>query len=70
MARIEEVRARGYAFSRHAVTEGAGIIGVLLPKGPFGRVFGLGVGGPVARLEAREAEIVQRLKAVAEGLAA
>jgi DNA-binding IclR family transcriptional regulator len=63
MERIAEVRARGYAFSKNAVTAGAGVIGVLLPKGPFGRVFALGVGGPVARLEDRESEIVSELRA-------
>lgn len=68
MERIDEVRRRGYAFSKNNVTEGAGVIGVLLPKGPFGRVFALGIGGPVARLETREAEIVAELRAAARRL--
>lgn len=67
--RVGEVRTRGYAFSKNTVSPGAGIIGVLLPKGPFGRVFGLGIGGPVARLEANEAAIVAELRAAAAKLA-
>jgi DNA-binding IclR family transcriptional regulator len=67
--RIAEVRQSGYAFSKGVVTEGVGVIGVLLPKGPFGRVFALGVGGPVSRLEANETSIVQALRASAAQLA-
>ncbi|MDR3509231.1 MAG: helix-turn-helix domain-containing protein, partial [Caulobacteraceae bacterium] len=33
MERIDEIRARGYAFSKHTVSEGAGVIGALLPRG-------------------------------------
>jgi IclR family KDG regulon transcriptional repressor len=64
MARVNDVRARGYAFSRHAISPGVGIIGVGLPNGPFGRVFAVGVAGQVARLEAKEDEIVEALKTV------
>ena len=39
MARVNAVRARGYAFSRNAISQGVGIIGAALPNGPFGRVF-------------------------------
>lgn len=63
MERIQEVRARGYAFSKHTVSEGAGVIGALLPRGPHGRVHALGVGGPVSRLERKEAMIVAELRA-------
>lgn len=63
MERITEVRLRGYAFSKHTVSEGAGVIGALLPRGPQGRVYALGVGGPVARLERKEALIVSELQA-------
>lgn len=68
MERVDEVRRRGYAFSKNNITEGAGVIGVLLPKGPFGRVFGLGIGGPVARLESHEDMIVAELRAAAARL--
>ncbi len=66
---IGEVRARGYAFSKHTVSEGAGVIGALLPPAPHGRVYALGVAGPVARLERKEALILAELKAGIEGLA-
>ena len=64
MARVNEVRARGYAFSKHAISPGVGIIGAALPKGPFGRVFAVGVAGQVVRLEDKEDEIVAALQAV------
>lgn len=63
MERITEVRLRGYAFSKHTVSEGAGVVGALLPRGPHGRVYALGVAGPVARLERKETTIVAELKA-------
>lgn len=63
MERINEVRLRGYAFSKHTVSEGAGVIGALLPRGPHGRVHALGVAGPVTRLERKEAMIVSELQA-------
>jgi IclR family KDG regulon transcriptional repressor len=61
--RIAEVRGRGYAFSRHTVSEGVGVIGAALPRGRFGRDYAIGVAGPVARLERKEALIVQELTA-------
>ena len=70
MERINEVRARGYAFSKHTVSDGAGIIAAALPRGAFGRTFALGVGGPVSRLEAKESVIVRELRAGAERLSA
>lgn len=64
MARVNEVRARGYAFSRNAISPGVGIIGAALPNGPFGRTFAVGVAGRVADLEDKQAEIVEELQAV------
>jgi IclR family KDG regulon transcriptional repressor len=61
--RIAEVRGRGYAFSKHIVSEGVGVIGAALPRGRFGRDYAIGVAGPVARLERKEALIVQELTA-------
>jgi len=61
MSRVNEVRARGYAFSKHTVSEGVGIIAAALPKGPFGRVFAIGAAGYVSRLERKEAAIVAAL---------
>ncbi len=61
--RVGEVRARGYAFSKHTVSEGVGVIGAALPRGRFGRDYAIGVAGPVERLERKEALIVAELKA-------
>ncbi|MDR3509575.1 MAG: IclR family transcriptional regulator C-terminal domain-containing protein, partial [Caulobacteraceae bacterium] len=61
--RIAEVRARGYAFSKHTVSEGAGVIGALLPRGPFGRIYAVGVAGPVTRLERKQDQIIAELRA-------
>jgi DNA-binding IclR family transcriptional regulator len=62
MAQIDAVRAQGYAFSRHTVSEGVGIIAAALPSGPFGRAYALGVAGPVARLDRKEAAIVEAIR--------
>jgi DNA-binding IclR family transcriptional regulator len=64
MARVAEVRARGYAFSKHTITEGVGVIAMALPKAAFGRVFALAVAGYVSRLERKEADIVAALHAI------
>ena len=66
---LDEVRAQGYAFSRHAIQPGVGIIGAALPKGPFGRVFAVGVAGYVADLEAKEDQIVSELRTMVRWLA-
>ena len=70
MAIINEVRLRGYAFSKHTVSDGAGVIGALLPPGPHGRTYAIGVAGPVARLERKEALILAELRSGIERLAA
>jgi len=62
MERVNEVRARGYAFSKHTVSEGVGIIAAALPCGPPGRVFAIGAAGPVSRLERKEELIVAQIK--------
>lgn len=62
MARIAEVRADGYIFSKHTVTRGGGVIAMLLPKGRFGRLFALGVLGPVERLEEQQDAILAALR--------
>lgn len=68
MARVGEVRARGFAFSRNSISPGLGIIGAALPKGPFGRVFAVGVAGRVERLDEKKDDIVAGLKAMIERL--
>ena len=68
MTRVNEVRARGYAFSKNSISPGLGIIGAALPKGPFGRVAAVGVAGRVARLEEKQQTIVADLQAMIERL--
>jgi IclR family KDG regulon transcriptional repressor len=64
MARVNEVRARGYAFSKNSISPGLGIIGAALPKGPFGRVAAVGVAGRTPRLEEKQEAIVAELQAM------
>lgn len=68
MSRVGEVRARGYAFSKNAISPGVGIIGAALPKGPFGRMSAVGVAGAVPRLEDREDAIVAELRTTVQRL--
>ncbi|KQW20461.1 transcriptional regulator [Afipia sp. Root123D2] len=63
MARVREVREQGYVFSRHTVTAGAGVIGMLLPIRRHGRILAIGVGGPVDRLEEKQDQILTELRA-------
>jgi IclR family KDG regulon transcriptional repressor len=62
MARISEIRGKGYVFSRHTVVPGGGIIAMLLPARPHGRILALGVNAPVDRLDARHDFIVNELR--------
>ena len=62
MARVKEIRKQGYVFSRHTVTAGAGVIGMLLPIRRHGRIFAIGVGGPVERLEQKKKRILSELR--------
>jgi IclR family KDG regulon transcriptional repressor len=72
LERIREVRKQGYVFSKHTVTPGAGVIGMLLPLRRHGRILAIGVGGPVDRLEQKKKIILSELRSgiarfVAEG---
>lgn len=60
--RLSQVRRDGYVFSRHTVRRGTGIVAVLLPERILGRVFAIGVAGPVARLEEKETAILASLR--------
>lgn len=60
---IAETRAAGYAFSRHIVNRGVGVIAMPLPVDESGQQLAVGAGGPVERLEEHEKEIVQVMKA-------
>ncbi|MEJ1968954.1 MAG: IclR family transcriptional regulator [Rhizomicrobium sp.] len=59
---IAAVRRDGYVFSRHTVRRGTGIIAMLLPAGPFGRTFAIGVAGQVPQLEKKQAQILASLR--------
>ncbi|TEA77183.1 IclR family transcriptional regulator [Allopusillimonas ginsengisoli] len=60
MVEIEKGRRDGFVFSQHTLEPGAGSIAMLLPERRFGRVFAMGVHGPVERLaEKREAILAQ-----------
>ena len=61
--RVEEARSDGYVFSRHTLEHGAGSIGMLLPDRRFGRVFAVGVHGPVERLEEKRDLVLRELRA-------
>jgi DNA-binding IclR family transcriptional regulator len=65
MQRIRKIRKDGYVISLHTVTEGAGVIGMLLPQRRHGRILAIGVGGPVERLVSKRTHI---LKALREGM--
>lgn len=49
---INVIRRSGYAISHNLVTQGVGIIAVLLPETPFRRIFAIGLGGPSERIVA------------------
>lgn len=61
-AHIAETRERGYAFSRHIVNRGVGVIAMALPEDGNGRQLAIGAGGPVERLEENEATIVAAMR--------
>jgi DNA-binding IclR family transcriptional regulator len=63
MVRIREIRKQGYVFSKHTVTTGVGMIGMLLPERRHGRILAIGVGGPVERLEQKKRQVVSELRA-------
>jgi len=62
MADIRRFREAGYATSHDLVTPGVGIVGILLPPTPFGRVFAMGLGGSWDRMRPHVPEHVQSLR--------
>ena len=62
--RLDEVRADGHAVSANAYTLGAGTIAVLAPKIADGRGTVLGVAGPLSRLDANRAGIIDSLQRI------
>ena len=65
---IAAIRHQRHVFSRHLFTEGVGAIAVLAPGPWHGRRFALGLGAPVARLEANYEAHLARLRAAADNL--
>jgi IclR family transcriptional regulator, KDG regulon repressor len=61
---VAKIRRDGYVFSKHTVVEGAGMIGMLIPKPPGGRQLALSVHGPVSRLEQKQTVILTELASV------
>lgn len=68
MTRVHETRSRGYAFSRSTVTEGAGLIAAAVWRPGPGRMYAIGAGGFLPRLERKEAEIAAELRAAVKKL--
>jgi DNA-binding IclR family transcriptional regulator len=62
MANIREIRKQGYVHARNVVTPGAAMIGALLPERSHGRIFVIGISGPVERLDEKKKRIVTELK--------
>lgn len=62
---VAKARERGYAFSQQAYMPGVGMLAVPLVSPDGARRYAIGVGGPVERLEAKEADIARALKACA-----
>lgn len=46
LATVNTIRQNEYALSHNLVTEGASIVGMLLPETPFRRIFAIGLAGP------------------------
>jgi len=65
---IAAIRHQRHVFSRHLFAEGVGAIAVLAPGAWHGRRFALGLGAPVARLEANYEAHLARLRAAADNL--
>jgi IclR family transcriptional regulator, KDG regulon repressor len=66
MSAIRTIRGQGYGVSHSLVTPGVGIMGVLLPTTPFGRVFAIGLGGPSDRIEGGRERHLALLRAAVE----
>lgn len=62
LVRLHQVRARGYAFSKDAVSPGFGLVGVLAPRAVAARQLAIGVTGRTEELEPQEVELVARLR--------
>ncbi|WP_237173627.1 IclR family transcriptional regulator [Paracandidimonas lactea] len=68
MEHVKKGRRDGYVFSQNTLEPGAGSIAMLLPERRFGRVFALGVHGPVERLSAKHDLILEHLRSGIQAL--
>jgi DNA-binding IclR family transcriptional regulator len=50
MARINEVREKGYIITANLATQGAGVVATLLRNGPSSRPLAIGIGAPHPRI--------------------
>ncbi len=66
METIHDIRKDGFMFSKHVITQDAGVIAIPLSRRSSGRLLVLGVGGPVTRLEERFDEILACMKCAVE----
>ena len=69
LARVNEVRRRGYAFSRGAVVPGGGIIAVSLPSDQSGVRLALGVASTLQRLDTQAEQVIKWMRAGVRKLA-
>jgi DNA-binding IclR family transcriptional regulator len=60
--RVRETREQGFAFSKGAVAEGVGVIGIALPPGDTAERIAIGIGGLVSQLERSRDAFVQVMK--------
>lgn len=61
--RAEQIRQRGYFYHRNTFLVGGSSVSMLLPGRIGGRVFAIGVGGTVERIERKLDQIVPRFQA-------
>lgn len=59
---IQRCREDGYYMSEGTVTEGAGVIAMLLPEMPGHPRMALGIGGPILRLREKKQAIIEVLR--------
>lgn len=67
---VTQARRLGYAFSHHAYLPGVGMLAIPLISADGARRYAIGVGGPVERLEEKEASIARALRECVSGFKA
>jgi IclR family KDG regulon transcriptional repressor len=67
MDRVNGARSQGYVVSRNTLTQGAGLIAMLVPEQFFGRTLVLGVGAPVRRLDEKMELIMGEMRKTIAG---